>query len=148
MMPNIHISGLAILISVVATFIFGFIWYTPLFGKAWAKELGLNMDRKPTTGEFMKGIVLNLFGNLLMAWVLAHNCAVWNPTTWGLPESTEMTPGFMAVMSGLFTWLGFFLPTDLSTIAWEGKSMKLFFINTFYHLGNVMIASFILIFVH
>ena len=38
----------AVLIAVVANFILGFLWYTPLFGKAWAKEMGFDMSGKAT----------------------------------------------------------------------------------------------------
>ena len=45
---NIKIS--AILIAVVANFILGFIWYTPLFGKTWAREMGFDTSVKPASG--------------------------------------------------------------------------------------------------
>jgi hypothetical protein len=39
----------------------------------------------------------------------------------------------MAVVAAFFTWLGFFFPVDLGSVAWERKSWKLLFINTRYH---------------
>src|SRR5687768_4871472 len=126
-MPNIHISYLAIIIAVIAHFILGFLWYTPLFGKAWAKELGYNTDQKPPSSELIKGMVFMLIGNFLMAWVLAHNIAAWDPRTWG-QETTMMSPAGAAASAAIFTWLGFFFPVDLGAVAWEKKSWKLFFI--------------------
>lgn len=38
MMPMIHLSFTAILIATVLNFFVGFLWYGPLFGKAWAKS--------------------------------------------------------------------------------------------------------------
>jgi hypothetical protein len=35
---DLNINYLAIIIAVVAHFVLGFLWYTPLFGKAWAKN--------------------------------------------------------------------------------------------------------------
>ena len=142
-MPNIEINYVAILIAVVANFILGFLWYTPLFGKAWGKEMGFDMTKKPPQGALIKGMVIMIIGNFLMAYVLAHNIAVWNPVTWGLPASTESPMG-MAFAAAFFTWLGFFLPLDLNTIAWEMKSWKLFFINTSYHLLALIVVSLIL----
>jgi hypothetical protein len=142
-MPNIHINMLAIIIAVVSNFILGFIWYTPLFGKVWGKEMGFDMTQKPPTSALMKGMIFMIIGNFLMAWVFAHNMAVWNPVTWGLPPS-EMSANSNAIMGAVFTWLGFFFPTDLGTVAWEGKSWKLFFINTSYHLISLLLVAMIL----
>jgi hypothetical protein len=36
---EIKVNVLAILVAVVVNFILGFIWYTPLFGKIWGKEM-------------------------------------------------------------------------------------------------------------
>ena len=44
---QLPINMVAILVAVVANFILGFLWYTPLFGKAWAKEMGFDMSVKP-----------------------------------------------------------------------------------------------------
>lgn len=80
-MPNIHINILAIVIAVVANFILGFIWYTPLFGKIWGREMRYNMEEKPQTSVLVKGMVFMIIGNFLMAWVFAHNIAAWNPVS-------------------------------------------------------------------
>lgn len=142
-MPNIHINILAILIAVVANFVLGFIWYTPLFGRRWGKEMGFNMDEKPPGSALAKGMIFMIIGNFLMAWVFAHNMAVWNPITWGLPAS-EMSPIGTAMSAAIFTWLGFFFPGDLGSVVWEKKSWTLFFINTGYHLASLIVVAMIL----
>lgn len=145
MQPDIHINYLAIIIAVIANFVLGFIWYTPLFGKIWAKELGFSMDQKPPAGALIKGMVFNLIGNFFLAFVLYHNMAVWNPLTWGYGASL-VPPMANALMAAIFTWLGFFVPVDLNTVAWEGRSWKLFFINTGYHLLSLLLVATILIY--
>lgn len=143
-MPNIEINYLAILIAVVANFILGFIWYTPLFGKVWGKEMGFDMTQKPPAGALVKGMVIMIIGNFLMAYVFAHFIAVWNPATWGLaPTEIPVVP--RALTAAFFTWIGFFVPMDLNTVAWEMKSWKLFFINTSYHLLALIVVALILI---
>ena len=144
MEPNIHINMTTVIIAVVANFIFGALWYMPLFGKAWAKEMGFNTDVKPPASAMIKGMVFMVIGNFLMAFVFAHNIAVWNPVTWGLPAS-EMSPMSSAFSAAFFTWLGFFVPTDLGVVAWEMKSWKLFFINTGYHFLALLVVAVILI---
>ncbi len=143
-MENFQINYLAIAISVVATFVFGFIWYTPLFGKVWGKEMGFKMDEPPATSVMIKGLVLNIIGNFFMAFVFAHNIAAWYPETWGITPAEPSSPGAYAIMAALFTWLGFYLPVDLNLVAWEGRSWKLFFINTGYHFLSLLIAAVIL----
>src|SRR5258706_9884424 len=131
-MPNIHINMLAVLIAVVANFILGFLWYTPLFGKAWAKEMGINTDQKPPASALAKGMIFMVIGNFLMAYVFAHNMAVWNPLTWGQPASTMSTTG-TAGGGSFFYWTGFFFSGGLGRGAWVEKLLKLFFFNSWYH---------------
>ena len=145
MTPEIHLNMMAILVAVVANFIFGFLWYTPLFGKAWGKEMGFDMTQKPPASAMVKGMVFMVIGNFLMAFVFAHNMAVWNPVTWGLAPS-PMPLMQNACMGAFFTWLGFFFPVDLGSVAWENKSWKLFFINTSYHFLSLVIVAMILTF--
>jgi len=142
-MPEINISIVAILIAVVANFFFGFLWYTPLFGKAWAREMGFDPDQKPSAAEMAKGMIFMVIGNFLFAWVFANNMAAWNPVTWGLPPS-DVPPASNALMAAIFTWMGFFLPVDIGAVTWERKSSKLFGINTGYHLLSLVIVAMIL----
>src|SRR5258706_2358248 len=143
-MENIHVNMLAIIIAVVANFVLGFIWYTPLFGRTWGKEMGFNMDQKPPASELIKGMVFMIIGNFLTAWVFAHNMAAWNPVSWGQPPS-PMSPMANAFTASIFTWLGFFFPVDLGSVAWEKKSWKLFFINTGYHFLSLLVIAMILV---
>ncbi len=144
MEPIIELNYLAILVAVVANFFLGFIWYTPLFGKLWAKELGLKVDEKPGSGVLIRGMAIMVVGNFLMAYVFAHNIAVWNPVTWGLEAAADHSAAMMAGMAAFFTWLGFYLPGDLSRMAWENNSWKLFFINTVYHFLSLLVAAIII----
>ncbi|HEX5003266.1 MAG TPA: DUF1761 domain-containing protein [Bacteroidia bacterium] len=147
MEPNLNISMMAVVVATVANFIFGAIWYMPLFGKAWATEMKIDMTGpKPPTSVMVRGMALMVIGNFLMAYVLAHDIAVWNPLTWGHPEWVNHTPMQFTFAAAFFTWLGFYLPQDLSKMAWENKSMKLFFINTGHHFLSLYITALILIF--
>ena len=56
-MEELGINMTAILVATVANFILGFLWYTPLFGKAWAKEMGFNRDVKLPKGALAKGMI-------------------------------------------------------------------------------------------
>lgn len=144
-MENININMTAVIIAVVVNFVLGYIWYTPLFGKAWGKEMGYKMDEKPPGSELAKGMIFMVIGNFLMAYVFAHNIAVWDPTTWGQAPSPE-SPAMNACMAAFFTWLGFYFPGDLGSTAWERKSWKLFGINTGYHFVSLLVVAMILVY--
>ncbi len=148
-MEDLNISMLAIGIAAVAHFVLGFLWYTPLFGKVWAKEIGMNQDwgdekeKKAKMKTMMYGMVVMLIGNIFMAYVFSHNIAAWDFVP-GMEEMSIAQSGFMAAM---FTWLGFFLPVDAGTMFWEGRSFKLFAINTGYHLTSLILVAMIIVFV-
>ncbi len=137
---DLNINTLAVLLAVVANFIFGFLWYTPLFGRAWAKELGFDMSVKPPANVMVRGMIFMVIGNFLLAYVFAHNIAAWSY----VPGMDSMSPVIKILNAACFTWLGFFLPGDLSRVAWERGSWKLFWINTGYHFFMLLIAATIL----
>lgn len=137
---EMQVNLMAVLAAVVANFVLGFIWYTPLFGKAWAKENGFDTSVKPTSGEMAKGMISMVIGNFLMAYVFAHNIKAWSY----VPGANEMSAMANVLSSTMFTWLGFYLPVDIGTVLWEKKSWKLFSINTGYHFMMLLVAALIL----
>lgn len=137
---EMNINFIAILVAVVANFILGFIWYTPLFGKAWANEMGFDTSIKPTGAEMAKGMIFMVIGNFFLAYVFAHNIAAWS----FVPGMEDMSPTVSIMNTAIFTWLGFYLPVDIGIVTWEKKSWKLFFINTGYHFVMLLVASLIL----
>lgn len=139
-MEQLGINITAIIVATITNFILGFLWYTPLFGKAWAKEMNFDMSRKPTGGEMAKGMIFMVIGNFLMAYVLAHNNAAWSFVL----GAKDFSPTMTIMNASFFTWLGFYLPGDLSRVAWEKSSWKLFGINTGYHFMMLLVAATIL----
>ena len=95
------INMIAVLVAVVVNFFLGFIWYTPLFGKTWGKEMGYDPNEKPDKSVFLKGLAFMIIGNFLFAWVLAHNIAAWQ----FVPGVKEMGPLSNALSAAFFTWL-------------------------------------------
>lgn len=134
---NMDINFTAVIVAVIANFFMGFLWYTPLFGKAWAKEMGFDTSLKPTGGQMAKGLILNFIGNIFLAYVFAHNIAAWS----FVPGIGEMSTFARLMNAVVFTWLGFYVPVDLNAVAWEKKSWKLFAINTGYHFTLLMVAG-------
>ena len=139
---ELHINYLAILIAVIANFVLGFVWYTPLFGKAWGKEMGYDPDMQPEKSEMMKGMVFMVIGNILFAWVLAHNIAAWS----FVPGMEKMSDVSQAITTAIFTWLGFYVPGELGATVWQKNSWKLFAINTGYQLASLLVVASIIVF--
>jgi len=139
---EININMAAVLVAVVINFFLGFIWYTPLFGKIWGREMGYDMNEKPDKSVMFKGMAFMVVGNFLFAWVLAHNIAAWS----FVPGMDEMSNTVSVLNTAIFTWLGFYFPGELGATVWEKKSWKLFFINSGYHLASLLVVASILIF--
>lgn len=139
-MEAIQINYVAVLVAVVVNFFLGFIWYTPLFGKAWAKEMGFDPNVKPSGGKMAKGMIFMIIGNFFLAYVFAHNIAAWS----FVPGNNEMSIVENTLNAAVFTWLGFYLPVDIGIVTWEKKSWKLFGINTGYHFVMLLVTAIIL----
>lgn len=138
-MEDLGISMTGILVATF-NFIIGFLWYSVIFGKTWAAEMGFDMSVKPPASAMVKGMLLNVVGCFLMAYVLAHNNAAWS----FVPGIDKMSLMGRVVNAAVFTWLGFYIPTNLNAVAWEMKSWKLFFINSSYHLVMLFAAAILL----
>ena len=138
---EVHVNIVAILIAVVVNFVLGFIWYTPLFGKAWGKEMGYDPNMKPDKSLMMKGMAFMVIGNFLFAYVFAHNIAAWQY----VPGTKEAGTMANTLSAALFTWLGFYFPGELGAIAWEKHSWKLFAINSGYQIASLLVVALILI---
>jgi hypothetical protein len=139
---ELKINLIAVLVAVVVNFFLGFIWYTPLFGKIWGREMGYDPTVKPEKSLMLKGMAFMVIGNLLFAWVFAHNIAALG----FVPGATEMGPLSSALSASIFTWLGFYLPGQLGATVWEKKSWKLFSIDTGYSLASLVVVALILVY--
>ena len=125
-------------IAVIANFILGWLWYGPIFGKAWAIEMGMDLNKKPEASVMIQGMVMMVIGNFLMAYVLAHDLFAWS----NVPGMEDMT-GISALFSAsFFTWLGYYVPTHIGATTWENKSWKLTGINLAYHFLTLFIAAY------
>jgi hypothetical protein len=144
MQPNIHVNWLAVLVSVVASSALGSLWYGPIFGKTWAKAMGFPGDMKPSSKEIARGSILSLIGALLMAYVLAHDVAVWRPSSWN--AGADGPPAVYGFFAAFFLWLGFVIPVLLNGPAFERKSWKVFGISAGYYLVTMLAMGMILSF--
>lgn len=123
----------AVLVCMVASVMIGFVWYGPLFGKVWMKESGITMPDK--TPSMKKPIVMSLIGAFLMAYILNNGLTFGNAYIAGIPAG---------MLGAFWYWVGFVVPVQLSFVAWEGKSWKLFCIQAGYWLVLLLVMGGIL----
>lgn len=141
--PNLILNWPAIVAAIAANFFFGFLWYGPLFGKAWAKRMGMNFDQKPDPKVMRRAFTLQLVGIFLTTYVLAHSGQIWRASVWGLgaDDGPDYLYGFFC---GFFTWIGFYVPLQLGKVSWESRPWSLFFINAGHDFISLQIACQIL----
>ncbi|MDO8428250.1 MAG: DUF1761 domain-containing protein [Candidatus Diapherotrites archaeon] len=134
---GITLDYVAVLGAGIASMIAGFIWYGPLFGKLWMKEM--KIDSKNMEG-MKKGMstkyALSLAGSLVMAVILGHVLP--------LMQAITLVAGLTA---GFWMWLGFIAPVQFTEVLFGGKSMKLFALNTGHQLVSVLVMSAVLVLV-
>lgn len=135
----VPINYWAVLASGVSSMIIGSLWYGPLFGKPWMKEMGLKPDKMDEAAKkgMTKSYLLMFAGSLLMAYVLAH-AIVFARSYFKLDGITT------GLITGFWDWLGFVAPVTLSSMLWEGKSFKLWLINNGYNVVNLLTMGAIL----
>lgn len=132
-MPAVTLNYLAIIVSMIISLVLGSLWYSPLlFGKAWIKLMGLRKEDVKKE-EATKGYVLSAIGALVLAYVMSHFIDYVSATTISAGAAT-----------GFWAWLGFVATTSISSAAFEGKPLKLWAINSGYHLGQFLIVGAIL----
>lgn len=144
-MPDIPLNPLALLVATVAGFFLSYFWYTPLFGKAWAKEMGFDPKEVPPTPKLIKSLLLTLVSVFLITLVVANNIAAWTPSTWGITGADIAKPS-QALQAAGFTWMGFFLPNLLQGVAWEKRSWTLFAIDAGYYMTLLLTLAFITVY--
>lgn len=138
---EVSINYLAVLACGISAMVLGFLWYGPLFGKAWMKEMGMTMpskeEMKAMQGKMTKSYVLMFIGALVMAYVLAHSL-----TFAGAYLNDMSVSG--ALMGGFWNWLGFAAPVLMGAVLWEKKTWRWFSITAGYYLVLLLVMGAIL----
>lgn len=154
---------LFIVIAALVPLVTGFVWYGPLFGNAWMKEMGFtkeSLEGKNMALTFILCFVFSLLLALILQTLVIHQWGVYSALM-GEPgfaegaagEATTYFNNFMEVYGDRFrtfkhgalhgTILGMFLVLPiLSIIAmFERKSVKYVAINTGYWIVTLAIMG-------
>ncbi len=110
-----EVNWLAIIVVSVVTFFLGWLWYGPIFGKAWMNATGLSEDKM---GNAAKPMVFTFILGLGTAIVISLAVEGFDIVYW---------PNGLLLGFGL--GLALYAFNVCSDYLWESRPMKLLFIN-------------------
>jgi hypothetical protein len=114
-----HVSWLGVAIGAAAAFALGFVWYGPLFGKAWRHAIGLSPDQR---GNRMAALSTNLITSLVTSTVLAALVT---------QLASEVVT---AAVVGILVWLAGVVPLKLNDVTFGARPSSLLYIDATYQL--------------
>ena len=128
-----QVNYLAVLVCTAVAMMLGALWYSPiLFGNAWMKGTGLKKEdiKKSDSSKAMVGsTVLAFIINVVLA---SFIIMTMTKTFW------------VGVHIGALVGIGFISMVLLMNSLYEKRSLKVWLINTFYHLIYLLINGGIL----
>lgn len=120
----------AALVGGVAYFMIGWLWYGPLFGKAWMKEKG--MEEHPEPPEpiiFLYTLILQLIVGLSLGLFIV---------------AMDIDTAVQGLYIGLASGAGFVLTTSGVNGIYNDMALRLFAIDNGYHLVGFAVAGLII----
>ncbi len=136
----IDINWWALLVTTVISIISGFLWFGPVFGKAWMKSMGMEMPTEITPEmkkQMNKSYAIVALGALIMNFTLLHNIVFGS-------AYLNMTGIATGLQAAFWNWLGFIAPVTVGSVLWEGRPWKFWMITSGYWLFVLLINGMIL----
>jgi hypothetical protein len=132
-MYDVSVNYLAVIVAAIAAMVIGYAWYSmSVFGRSWIAEIGKTEDQIKEGYKPISMLWTYLLA-ALTAYVLAHFLNLV-----GADTITE------ALTTAWWAWLGFVATTMATNAIYEGRSSKLFWINSIYQLVVFLVMSVIL----
>ncbi|MFQ5602240.1 MAG: DUF1761 domain-containing protein [bacterium] len=134
-MDLVNVNYWAVLVSTVAYFMLGGLWYSPiLFGKAWMAAQGLtDADKEKLQEGAVKAYIVSIVSAFIMAFVMAMFV--------GYASAANLQSG---LTTGFFVWLGFVATTVALPYFYEDRSKKVYLMYAGYTLVGCLVMSSIL----
>jgi len=130
-----NVNYIAVILSALAYYAGGALWYSPLlFGKSWMEAVGLTEDKiKEQRKNAWKSYITAIAGALLISYGIAR---------------VEMYMGVNSIGGGMhmgfWSWLCFVVTTAATNNAFAGRPLKLTLIDSGYHLYGFLVMGVIL----
>ena len=138
-MPQVHINFLAVLVSAVAAFAIGALWYSPmLFAKQWVNAHGFTEERvkemqKGASKAYSVSLVCQVFIALAMAVIAGY---------------LHLALFVQGLKLGFLVWAGFALPLGLMSTMFTERKMMVFLIDSGYQLVYLLVMGVIIAVLH
>jgi hypothetical protein len=117
-----QINFLAVLVAALSSFVVGWLWYGPLFGRKWMNYMGYTEeDLKKGSMPMPVMMGVNYVATVLAAFAIAMFLG---------PESDAVFGIFAGLMIAIF-WIG---TSRLNDVLYENKPWGLFLINVGYYV--------------
>ena len=133
MAPKIEIHLVAVLAAAAANMAVGAMWYAPpLFGARWLAAVGWSpeeLERRKRQG-LSRAYGWTFVASLVLAYFLAH-CV----------EAMGASTLLAGAHVGFWLWLGFVATTSVSACLFEGRTLRLYAINTGCHLASFIVMG-------
>jgi hypothetical protein len=131
METTFEINYIAVLVSGVAYFLLGGLWYSPvLFAKTWLAAIGKTEEQIKQSGA-AAAYIISFIGSLAAALVLAMFVDY---------AGADSLPA--GLVTGFFIWFGFVATTVAPPYFYEDRNKRLYLIYSGYTLvGFLMMAS-------
>jgi len=128
---SITINYLAVVVAAVVAFILGWLWYMPLFGKAYQAARGIT-DQMAAEGQKDMGKTMTVIAicTLIMAWAVAVLAGYTHLETW-----------MQGLKLGLLCWFGFAATMGLIETMTSRRKMASYYIDAGYWLVSLVIMG-------
>ena len=122
------VNYLAVLASAIASMVVGSIWYGPLFGKKFMREMGMDSWTPEKQAAMKKKMVPSYIGQFIASLVMFYVLA-------GLVETFGHTTLGGGMLTAFIMWIAFVVPIKLGDAIWGGKAL-LFWLS----IGNLLVT--------
>jgi hypothetical protein len=125
----------AVIISAIAYWMLGAVWYGVLFTNQFVSLMRLTpqqleeMQKQVPAKEYSLAFLSGLIMSVVLAWLFSLI----------KPKSTIQAAGIAALL-----WCGFVITTTLDTVLFESRPLGLYLINNGYHLVGLLLIGLIL----
>jgi hypothetical protein len=135
-----HLNWLAIVLATISTMVVGTVWYLPgVFGRRWMNLTGVDPNKPKSKPLAYGGSFLASFVTAIVL-AGAADLVARGIVTGGAPLA--LLPAALLAASGL--WLGFTASRALVHYLFDGRSLRIWLIDSAYELLTVLVMAVII----
>lgn len=129
-MPEFNVNLIALVVSIIAMQVLGFLWYGPLFGKLWLRGMGKSREELGNSGAAVGiSITATIIAILALAWLIGASPA---------PDAAT------GALYGLIVAVAFIATSAITSAAYEGKSWIVTVLYILYNVAGLAMVGAIL----